>query len=69
MENETNVVKINEVKTPKNNNKQIINALTVVVIILAVISIHLILNSVIQLEIFLFEGFALVSTNGNIILC
>lgn len=67
-ENKTNVVKTKEqVKTKNSNNKIIIIGLAVVVIILAVITIPLLLNSFVAAEIVLPDGFALESNQSGIL--
>ena len=67
-ENKTNVVKTKEqVKTKNSNNKIIIIGLAAVVIILAVITIPLLLNSFVAAEIVLPDGFALESNQSGIL--
>ena len=63
---ETNLEKIKDVKT-QNKNKIIIIALALLVIILAVITIPLILNSFVQPEIIVPEGFTLESNQSGIL--
>ena len=67
IEEERSVGKIKEeVKTPKNNNKIII-ALVLVVIVLAVITIPFIINSAVQSELIIPEGFTLESNQSGIL--